>query len=69
MKLMAPTNKLYERQYSQCKHGVFIFISFDFYTFSNGVLNGTDEELKTFKNLKTTFLRQIGGYYFVLHKI
>lgn len=47
MKLMAPTNKLYERQFSQCKHGVFIFISFDFYTFSNGVLNGADEELKT----------------------
>lgn len=44
---MAPTNKLYERQYSQCKHGVFIFISFDFYIFSNGVLNGADEELKT----------------------
>lgn len=51
MKQMAPTNKLYERQYSQCKHGVFIFILFDFYTFSNGVLNGADEELKT--SLKT----------------
>ena len=42
MKLMSPTNKLDECQYSQCKHGVTNFISFDLYSFSNGVLNGAD---------------------------